>query len=102
MTTKPYTISIVVSGEQGQVMRSDHVMPLAMIDVLKEAIDFARHYQVVADALALGLVTVPAVCAATGLSEGKAKRLIKAAGAKVVHRAKNKIPAYGLPESQHI
>jgi len=42
------------------------------------------------------------VCAATGLSEGKAKRLIKAAGAKVVHRAKNKIPAYGLPESEHI
>lgn len=102
MTTKHYTVSIIVSGEQGQVMRRDTKMPLAMYELLNDAIDLANAYATVADALAVGLITVPEVCSATGLSEPKAKKLLKAAGAKIVHRPANKIPAWGLPECEHI
>jgi hypothetical protein len=82
--TKHYTISIVVSGEQGEVMRSDSKMPLAMIDVLKDALDLAKHYQTVADALAVGPITIPDVCSATGVTQNQAMKLLKASGAKVV------------------
>jgi hypothetical protein len=94
---KHYTISIVVSGDQGEVMRSDSQMPLAMIDVLKAAIDYARHYQVVADALAVGLLTIPAVCSATGVTKAQAKKLLEAAGASIEHRHKGFV-YWGLPQ----
>jgi hypothetical protein len=95
--TKSYTISIIVSGEQGQVMRSDHVMPLAMIDVLKAAIDYARHYQVVAEALAVGPLTIPRVCQATGVTQSQAKKLLQAAGAQRQYLPSSKLPVWGLP-----
>ncbi len=95
--TKHYTISIVVSGEQGQVMRVDRAMPLAMIDVLKDALDLAKHYQCVADALAVGLLTIPAVCSATGVTKAQAKKLLEAAGATIDHRHKGFV-YWGLPQ----
>jgi hypothetical protein len=79
--TKPYKISIVVSGAQGEVMRSDHAMPLAMIDVIKKAIDKARCYEDVAAAVRVGPVSVEDVCRVTGLGRRDAKRLLQIAKA---------------------
>jgi hypothetical protein len=73
---KPYKISIVVSGAQGEVMRSDHVMPLAMIGVIKAK---AGCYEDVAAAVRVGPVSVGAVCQATGLGRRDAKRLLQIA-----------------------
>lgn len=95
--TKTYTISIVVSGDQGEVMRSDSKMPLAMIDVLKAAIDYARHYQVVAEALAIGPVSIPTICTATGVTQSQAKKLLQAAGAERQYLPSSKLPMWGLP-----
>lgn len=97
--TKPYTISIIVSGEQGQVMRVDRAMPLPMIDVLKEALDKSQHYETIAAALRTGFLRLDAVCANTGLSRADAKRLFKIAGAVVVHRA-GKVDHWGIVEKE--
>jgi hypothetical protein len=94
---KHYTISIVVSGDQGEVMRSDSQMPLAMIDVLKDALDLAKHYQSVVDALAVGPLTIPAICSATGVTKTQAKKLLEAAGARIDHRHKGLV-YWGLPQ----
>jgi hypothetical protein len=102
--SKPYTISIIVSGEQGQVMRSDHVMPLAMIDVLKEAIDKAKHYEEIAKALAVGPIRLDAVCDATGLSRLHARQLLKIAGAFVVFQSggKPRVDVWALESLEEI
>lgn len=91
---KTYTISIVVSGEQGEVMRRDSTLPLAMYDVLKDALDLPKHYQAVADALAIGPVTIYGVCA-LGVTKDEARRLLRAAGAKVVEKV-NGVAYWGL------
>jgi hypothetical protein len=96
---KAYSVSITVSGELGEVMTITRDMPLLAIPILQAAIKQGEALGNIVKSMKLGPRTITSICAEAGLPTQTTRKMLRIAGAKMVHRGKGSgLEYWGLDE----